>query len=171
MCPRPSGKSLFSPRLLLFTVAISALAGCGDASSARMLLRADDASPAELDEARVTVAHLGRSRVFTREDGVATNAPGWRTPEFEVSSFGRMTVRVLFPPGEAPSFEGRVRITLREGFRWNIDVFRRAGSLTDDCFGCIGAAAFRIPPDARNEPDERLWIVWGGHEKGTDLVR
>ena len=142
------------------------LAACGEASTAEILLRADAGTPAELDDARVTVSEGGRTRTFGREDGVSIDAPGWRIPAFEVGGEGRMTVTVRI----APDVAGSVTVGLREEFGWGFDVFRRADDPLDGCFGCLGGEGFPIPEELRNETDEQLWIVWGGRRQGSDVV-
>lgn len=153
-------------RAILAAVTLATVAGCGEPSSAEIRLRADAGMPAELDAARVTVSEGGRIRTFRREDGVAIDAPGWRIPTFEVGDGGQMTVTVQL----APDVVGSVSVTLREEFEWGFDVFRRPDDPLDGCFGCRGGEGFPIPPELQNEADERLWIVWGGRRRGSDVV-
>lgn len=158
-------------RRALAAAVLAAAAGCGgEPSTAEILLRADAGTPAELDAARVTVSEGDRTRTFEREDGGPTEAPGWRVPAFEVGDGGEMTVTVQIAPEARPEAAGSVTVTLRDEFTWGLDVFRRAEDPLESCLGCLGGESFTIPEELRNEPGERLWIVWSGRRQGSDVV-
>jgi hypothetical protein len=83
-----------------------------------------------------------------------------------VPNSGQATVAIQFTQAGETLAEGEIVIQLTEATRWDVHVFRTPADPTDDCLGCEGVVTFPIAPEHQREPQDALWIAWGGLKEG-----
>ena len=66
--------------------------------------------------------------------------------------------------------EGSVRWDVGRDWEWTMDIQRSSDDVFSTCFGCTGYSRMPIAPQAQQEPDEALWVTWGGKPRGSDIV-
>lgn len=93
------------------------------------------------------------------------------TREFTTPGSGVLTVEaVLRRPGEAPLAAGSIELEIRDDWVWGVDVFLTDDNPSRTCFGCIGHEAFAIPAGLTAEPNDSLFLVWGGNSINDPVV-
>jgi hypothetical protein len=150
-------------------LAIVALAGCG---KSELIVSFDSASVRAEDVAglEVEVRDRGRIRRFKGSDFRGTPdlmAPHVRT---NVAGGGEITVRGRLTAGLDTIADGQIAFAARSGMIWSVNIFRAVTNPMNQCFGCRGSASAEIMPNYRRAVNERLWLVYGGAEKGSDRV-
>lgn len=93
------------------------------------------------------------------------------SPELSTPGSGELTVEVILRrPGEAVLAEGAIELDIRDDWVWGVDVFLTNENPMRTCFGCLGHEAFAIPAGLTAEPDDSLFIVWGGNSISEPVV-
>jgi hypothetical protein len=69
----------------------------------------------------------------------------------------------LYLNGEVTETSGAIELSLRNDWRWGVDLFIQENDPIDVCFGCFGSEAFDLDPVLGFDANERLYIVWGGN--------
>ncbi|MDX1624676.1 MAG: hypothetical protein R3199_11940 [Gemmatimonadota bacterium] len=157
------------PLPLLAAAALLLFAGCdGETAPSEMSLRVRaEPLPGPFAGLTVEVRTSAGVRTFAMpgdfdvERTVATAGP------FPVPSSGRATVAFVLEPGGVRISSGEVSFPMRPDFRWGVDFFRLQDDPARLCFGCQGSESFPILFEARRNPEESVWITWGGVEEGA----
>lgn len=157
---------------LLVAAALTLFAACDDETApSQMTLRVRaEPLPGPFAGLNVEVRTSTGVRIFAMpedfevETAVATAGP------FPVPSSGMATVAFVLEPGGARISSGEVSFPLRPDFRWGVDFFRLQDDPSRLCFGCQGSESFPILFEARRNPEESVWVTWGGVEEGAVAV-
>jgi len=91
------------------------------------------------------------------------------TPTFSVPETGPLEVRVSLSAQGQMIASGTVRFELREGFEWDVGVWRTDSGIFENCFTCMGQELFPIEEEFQNVPGEQLLITWAGRPVGPDV--
>jgi hypothetical protein len=101
---------------------------------------------------------------FSEESGLA------RSDAVEVPNSGEAVLGIEFSEGGQTIAEGDLSIELRDATRWGVRFFRAAEDPSEDCIGCEGISRFAIASDKQREPDDAIWVLWGGLREGEVAV-
>ncbi len=83
---------------------------------------------------------------------------------------GEVRVWVALWQGGVNVSEGSVSWDVGRDWEWTMDIQRSSDDVFSACFGCTGYSRIPIAPQAQQEPDEALWVTWGGKPRGSDIV-
>lgn len=91
--------------------------------------------------------------------------------EFETPRSGVLKVEaVLRRPGEPVLTAGFIELEIRDDWVWGVDVFLTDENPAQTCMGCLGHEAFPIPAGLTAEPNDSLFLVWGGNSIKDPVV-
>jgi hypothetical protein len=114
----------------------------------------------QTDKGRLTLT----SDSFSEESGRAQSAP------VEVPNSGEAILGIEFSEGDETIAVGDLSIELRDATRWGVLFYRAAEDPSEDCIGCEGVARFAITSNGQREPDDAIWVLWGGLREGEVAV-
>jgi hypothetical protein len=118
-------------------------------------------SPAMLT---VTVTDGDRHFVWQGEDFRPRDNATPTTPEANLQSTGPDIVVEfrLEDQGELLS-KGSITLPRRTDWRWGVTIVNSTSDPRQQCFGCIGSAAFDLAASHRAVDHDSTWMVWGGN--------
>lgn len=90
--------------------------------------------------------------------------------ELRVPDRGRLPIGVrLFQGGDVVA-TGDLTLEMAEDWAWGMVVSRAVENPARGCFGCRGDVGFPVDAAVAAAAGEAVWVVWGGDERGSDVV-
>lgn len=138
------------------------LAACGKVQESRIQFGVQGDVQTLRPLLTVTATSTAWSLVLDGTDIGTTENPN-RTPQFRTPGDGTVVVSVLLGNSLGqPLASGDIQLELRRDWVWGIDIYLTNRNPFETCFGCRGYRAVPIPAGIAAEPDDSLFIVWGG---------
>lgn len=138
------------------------LAACGKSQESRIQVGVQGDVQTLRPLLTVTATSAGWSLVLDGTDIGTTENPN-RTPQYRTPKAGTLNVSVVLArPGEPALAGDSIQLQLRRDWAWGIDVYLTNRNPFEMCFGCRGYRAVPIPAGIAAQPDDSLFIVWGG---------
>jgi hypothetical protein len=153
--------------VLAFTIV---LAACGRGQDSRIQFSVQGDVQTLRPLLTITATSGGWSLVVHGADIGTTESPN-HTPRYRTPGAGTLTVSAVLgdSPGR-PLASGSIQLDLRRDWVWGVDFYLTNRNPTEMCFGCMGYQAFPIPAGTTAEPDDSLFIVWGGNSISHPVV-
>lgn len=158
-------------RILLWIVlATSLAAACSQGEESRVQFGVQ--GDVETLRPLLTVtATAGDWSVVVNGHEIGTPESPHHSREFRTPGTGTLRIEaVLKRPGEAVLTTGVIELEIRDDWIWGVDIFLTDEDPTRTCFGCIGYKSFAIPEGLTEEPQDSLFMVWGGNSISNAVV-
>ena len=155
-------------RIVLTVVAILGLVvACGD--NPRSTIEVRPRAPLSSEAGLAGLIFRIGSRQYAASDFAADNH-GLLEASAQLPNSGIVQFGLELRQGGVIVAHGEFSLEMRRNFEWGMDIFRQVTDPTETCFGCMGVHRFPVDAAFQNQPGEAIWIVWGGKERGSDIV-
>ncbi|MBD3616716.1 MAG: hypothetical protein HUJ22_09085 [Gracilimonas sp.] len=82
---------------------------------------------------------------------------------FETVQSGSLDVEIILLKDKLPRSFGELSLPLKKDWRYRVIFQIVSGDPTEGCLGCLGYKSFAIDSTFKSNPDDSLYIVWGGN--------
>lgn len=158
-------------RLLWIVLAASLAAACGQGVRESRVQFGVQGDVETLRPLLILTATAGDWTMVVNGDEIGTPESPNHSREYRTPEAGTLRIEaVLKRPGEATLATGTIELEIRDDWIWGVSIFLTDENPTRTCFGCIGYKAFAIPEGLTGEPQDSLFMVWGGNSISDPVV-